>query len=276
MSSNLLPHTCRNCCQIGHQYKDCPHPITSFGIICYKKVYYPEPHIEYLLIQRKDSLSFMEFIRGKYDIHQINYICQLMSCMTHSERESLLSKSFEELWSQVWYQPNISRQINEFTIAKSKFEHLQQGVYNNGKIVTMKSLLQISISTYTEPEWGFPKGRRRIKEDDVICAIREFCEETNFKNSDIQLVSDIKPFEELFFGTNNVLYRHIYYVAQINEDSEDTALIIDPQNINQAREVRAVKWFGYEDVIKNIRDHNQERKKLFLEAHRKICKYNGL
>ena len=30
------PHTCRNCGYDGHLYKECPHPITSFGIICYR------------------------------------------------------------------------------------------------------------------------------------------------------------------------------------------------------------------------------------------------
>jgi len=27
---------CRNCGINGHIYKNCPHPIISFGIICYK------------------------------------------------------------------------------------------------------------------------------------------------------------------------------------------------------------------------------------------------
>jgi len=55
---------CRNCGLNGHIYKNCPHPIISFGIICYK---IDGNEIKYLMIQRKDSLSFMEFVRGKYD-----------------------------------------------------------------------------------------------------------------------------------------------------------------------------------------------------------------
>ena len=269
----ITPHTCRNCCHIGHLYKDCPHPITSFGVICYKRVADPEPHVLYLMIQRKDSLSFMEFIRGKYDLHQDDYVCQLMSCMTYDERKALVTKSFEDLWSQVWYQPNFSRQINEYTLAKNKFETLMKGIYVNGKAVSIRSLLASSITTFSEPEWGFPKGRRRIKEEDVVCAVREFCEETNFSTSDIELQRHIPPFEEIFFGTNKVLYRHIYYVGQISGKNENVELVINPANINQAREVRAVRWFRYEEVINHIRDHNQERKKLFSEAHNKIMSH---
>ena len=62
---NNRPQTCRNCGINGHLYKDCVHPIMSFGIICYKVD--DMKNIKFLMIQRKDSLSFMEFIRGKYE-----------------------------------------------------------------------------------------------------------------------------------------------------------------------------------------------------------------
>lgn len=257
-SSNVVPQTCRNCGHIGHLYKDCPHPITSFGIVCYRTT---PTGIEYLMIQRKDSLSFMEFIRGKYDIKQIEYIQTLLSGMTHFERASLVSKSFDELWAQVWYQPNFSRQVNEYANAKSKFEMLLKG--------PLQTMLRNTASLYNEPEWGFPKGRRRIREEDIHCAVREFCEETNFTVSDIEIVKDVSPFEEIFYGTNKVLYRHVYYLARMTKNESDS-LTVDPQNVNQAREVQAVRWFSYSDVIAHIRDHNQERKNLFIEAHRKI------
>lgn len=263
---------CRNCGQMGHLYRDCPHPITSFGIICFHVAADGTP--QYLMIQRKDSLSFMEFIRGKYDVANITYIKQLLSAMTSHERMMLLKTNFEELWNHVWYQPFIPRHSNEYDHAKAKFDTLFQGFQFEGATVNLFDLIHTSPSPYTEPEWGFPKGRRRLREEDVACAVREFCEETCFVSSDIQLVQDVPPFEEIFFGTNHVLYRHTYFLARfVGSNSPMQAVTVDPANVGQAREVRALQWFSYNDVLDHIRNHNQERKQLFAQAHDRVMSH---
>lgn len=264
-----MPHTCRNCGITGHLYKDCPRPIMSFGVICYR---INNGEIEYLMIQRKDSLSFMEFIRGKYKYDQLDYISQLLSCMAQPERHLLLTRTFEELWNIIWYQPVLPRQSNEFFEAKKKFDTLREGITINGKFITLEYLISNSPSPYTEPEWGFPKGRRHLKEEDVHCAVREFCEETAFCTSDIRLIGELPPFEEIFFGTNNVLYRHVYYIASL-QGNQVRSTKVDPHNLNQAREVRAISWFRFEETLNHIRPHNQERKQLFQQAHQKIIAF---
>lgn len=269
--SSAMPHTCRNCGMQGHLYKDCPHPIMSFGLICYRERA-SDKRIEYLMIQRKDSLSFMEFIRGKYKPDQIQYIVQLLGCMAVNEREMLLRCSFEQLWNIIWFQPSLPRQTTEFQDAKRKFDMLKSGVYVGGKFITLQNLIELAPSPYSEPEWGFPKGRRRLREEDIDCAVREFCEETAIEPSDIKVISEFPPFEEIFFGTNNVLYRHVYYVARLQGDQTRNPTV-DPSNINQAREVRAIAWFEFEETLRHIRDHNQERKELFKQAHQKITNY---
>jgi len=239
----------------------------SFGILCFRRNGLVP---EYLMIQRKDSLSFMEFIRGKYDVHDIAYITQLLSHMTVAERGLLLHSTFNELWNHVWYQAFLPRHTQEYFDARNKFETLVKGVTTAGVIgptyTNLEALIRNSSCDYTEPEWGFPKGRRRLREEDIDCAVREFCEETGFTKNDLKLYHHIPPFEEIFFGTNQVLYRHVYYVAELVGDAS-RVIVVDPNNINQAREVRQVAWFPAGQVVQRIRSHNRERKALFRSAN---------
>lgn len=258
---------CRNCGLNGHIYKNCPHPIISFGIICYKIDTNNE--IKYLMIQRKDSLSFMEFIRGKYEINNIEYIKKLLSNMTISERNMIITKKFEDIWNYVWHQTDINNNKNnkEFTNSKIKFLILNENNFLRNYITSINSI-------YNEQEWGFPKGRRKMKETDLECAIREFYEETRIKNEDLEIILDIMPFEEMFFGTNGIMYKHLYYIAKLTNN--DVNIKIDNNCLEQIREIRAIKWYNYNDVISHIKIYNTERIELFKFANKKILEYEKI
>jgi 8-oxo-dGTP pyrophosphatase MutT (NUDIX family) len=220
------------------------------------------------MIQRKDSLSFMEFIRGKYDVSDIEYIKKLLGGMTKDERQLIMSSSFETLWNHVWYQPSIPRLTLEFETAKNKF----QALCENNKL---SEYIDTTISPYHESEYGFPKGRRKLKENDATCAVREFSEETGFFENEIAINPDQCAFEEIFYGTNNVLYRHVYYLARMLKPDSDNPQI-DPTNINQAREVRAIQWCTKEETLANIRDYNKERKELFEIVHSTVLRIEDI
>ena len=262
----IRPQTCRNCGINGHLYKDCVRPIMSFGVICYK---IDNGIIKYLMIQRKDSLSFMEFIRGKYNPHDIRYLKKLLNSMTSNERQLLRTKSFDEIWVYAWYQNNTThiKQTAEYIDSKQKFDTL---------FVTniLKRLLENSFTANIEQEWGFPKGRRKLKERDFDCAVREFCEETRLKSDDIEILDQVVPFEEIFFGTNNILYKHTYYLAKMK--SIDKNVIIDYNCVEQMREVRALKWYTYEDTINHIKKHNVERQKIIENANNIILDFEKI
>ena len=257
--SYFRPQTCRNCGLNGHLYKDCLHPIMSFGIICYKIV---DNNVKYIMIQRKDSLSFMEFVRGKYNVDDYDYLKQLFEYMTDNEKKMILNNSFDNIWNYTWSQNthNNFKQTKEYIDSKNKFDNIINTSYFKN-IISLKNYK----NNYTEQEWGFPKGRKKIKESDIDCAIREFCEETQLYKDDIQIDSKIIPFQEIFFGTNNILYKHVYYIGKIVK--EDAKILLDNNCMEQIREVRALKWFTYNEVLDHIKNHNIERIKIFKKAH---------
>ena len=82
---------CNNCGNYGHVYKTCRHPILSYGILLY---YYDQGKIpKIIMVERKDSLSYIEFLRGKYkSVYNYDYIKLLLSRMTIKERECLKTK----------------------------------------------------------------------------------------------------------------------------------------------------------------------------------------
>lgn len=254
----IRPQTCRNCGINGHLYKDCIHPIMSFGIICYK---INNNKIEYLMIQRKDSLSFMEFIRGKYAINNEEYIEELVNNMTENEKELISHGDFDKIWNYAWSQQNNNiKHTQEYIESKNKYNY----IYN---INLINNLIKKEKSFKYEQEWGFPKGRRKLKESNIDCAIREFCEETRISKKDIIILHDYNDFEEIFFGTNNILYKHVYYIGKIEREVK---LQIDAKCLEQSREIRALEWFEYDNVLKKIKNINIERIELFKLVNKLI------
>lgn len=222
------------------------------------------------MVQRKDSLCYMEFVRGKYDLNNIDFVIELLSNMTDYERRYLVRDHFDILWNRVWCQPTIQKHSLEFAESKKKFELLRSGFFNdNQQFINLEKLVAAAESRYFEPEWGFPKGRRRLRESDLDCAIREFCEETGCVKDDITIMHPT-PYVENFYGTNHQPYCHAYYIARFSDTPRREAHV-DHSNIHQIREVGQIGWFTYKEVIERIRSYNWERQKLFKVAHQHVC-----
>jgi hypothetical protein len=160
---------CNNCGKSGHLFHQCKMPINSIGIIAYR---INNNKIEYLLIRRKDSLGFIDFLRGKYNINNKDYILNLLNKMTITEKKMLLDTTFKYLWNYLWGQ-NISIQYrSEENNSFEKFNKLKIGIIkDNNKSYNLESLINesnMNFNNYKEPEWEFPKGRRNYQEY-VIC-----------------------------------------------------------------------------------------------------------
>jgi 8-oxo-dGTP pyrophosphatase MutT (NUDIX family) len=241
---------CGNCGKNGHIYKDCMEPITSLGIIGYK---FFNDKIKYILIQRKHSYGYVDFIRGKYDINNINYINQLFGEMSKYEIEKIFSYKFIDLWKEIWGDNKILN--DEYKLSLEKFE----------EIIDIKYSLKLD-SKWDSPEWGFPKGRRNINESNKYCAIREFCEETNLKSKDIKILNNIYPISEIFVGSNNIRYKHIYYVAE----SLTELIEIDANNDYQTNEIGKIGWFSLIEAEKMFREYNFEKIKILKKLEKQL------
>lgn len=212
---------CANCGRVGHVYKVCKYPISSFGVICFRVR--KDSVIEYLMVQRKFSLCFVEFVRGNYSLQNRAYIMRLFWNMTESERMALLSGPFRRVWDSFWQTTDTEIApcfLREYNKSSYQYNQLRKGYWlrRGSAPLHFFNLASALINTHVihpEPEWGFPKGRRNINESDIDCALREFAEETALNTSGIALSKDIKPVEETFFGINRVNYRHTYYVAML-------------------------------------------------------------
>jgi ADP-ribose pyrophosphatase YjhB (NUDIX family) len=215
---------CNNCGKIGHTQHECVLPIISIGIILFR---IKNNIIEYLLIRRKESFGFCDFIKNKSKNYNKSFLSNVVDEMTLDEKEIIKNKCPDVLTSEI---------------------------INNSK------------TTWTEPEWGFPKGRRNNGEKDLDCGLREFQEETGYDLSDIKLIENINPYEELFIGSNLKSYKQKYYLAYTNNNND----ILDKY---QESEVSKIGWFNINNCKEIIRTYNSEKINLINNIHTTITNY---
>ena len=205
-----------------------------------------------VLVQRRNTIGLIEFIRGKYELNNPNYIIKLFNMMTFDEKRMFREyDSFDMLRTLI----GLKREFNyrgEYTDAKTKFNTLRDDPRGN----QIHMLLDKSYTKWNSPEWGAPKGRRNNKEYDIECAIREFVEETGIKYRNINVYRNIKPLEEIYKGVNGVVYKHTYFIADIKdtiESHENITYIEKGGYLNS--EVSNVKCFNLTECQKIIRPY---------------------
>lgn len=402
---------CNNCGKIGHLHKHCQEPVTSIGIIgvklnfdniCIEQLKNKlcnikqnssimtnnigikidsivdselfslfKENIKILMIRRRFTLGFIEFMRGRYKIENINGTSYLFKQMIKEEIELIKNNDFDTLWNLLWENNNVdvddyieqikntnneknitnddlSEKINnvapnnneqentsennvssdnastdnneqentiennvdkintnnidlkdinvindtvltednkieknkttqnitdiiidsndvsenkndkffwknsEYAHAKKKFDYIK----DIDNAININTILENINLIWSEPEWGFPKGRRNCRENNIKCAIREFTEETDFTINDYVVFDNILPFEENFIGTNGIMYRHVYYLAFISTSKN---VELNTKNKMQSQEIGAIGLFNFDEACKLIRPYHIAR-----------------
>ena len=255
---------CNNCGKQGHIFNQCKMPIVSYGIILFRS---SSRGIEYLMIRRKDTFGYIDFIRGKYSPYNIHQIQNLINEMSINEKERILEESFSELWNKMWGEATNLQYKNEDSVSSKKLDVIRNGVTIDGIFINLKTIVENSTTTWKETEWEFPKGRRNNKEKDLDCALREFEEETGLSKEKVNVIENIMPFEEIFIGTNHKSYKHKYFLAYINEIDEECL-----QNY-QITEVSKLEWKTIDECLKSIRPYNLEKKVLINNINKVLQEY---
>ena len=294
-----MKHNCSNCNKIGHSTKQCIYPITSIGICCFKlnsslknifnnnknKVSYYDIDnnynlnmsnifkfnkyirmVQFLLVRRKHSLNYIDFIKGKYNLMDIDNIVNMFNHMSISEVENIKHDSFNDLWNKLWNKTaNYKIYNNEMIQSGEKFNKMKElGILDN---------VLNRCTPYSSPEWEIPKGRRDFNESNINCAIREFEEETTMNTSDYNILNCINPIHDNFIGTNNIEYKHIFYIGQSTDNTILDSTISD-SNISTIldstistisdnnNEIDLIKWCYWDEVLQLLRPYNENKIKI--------------
>ena len=178
-----------------------------------------------------------------------------------------LAKKFEILKNEV--KNELKNEVKNEVKNELKNElknEVSDKVLEENKHTNLEYLIQNSKTTWQETEWEFPKGHRNFQEKDVETALREFEEETGYSKDNITIIDNIIPYEEIFIGSNHKSYKHKYYVAYLNTDTDTM------QNYQQT-EVSKIEWKTIDECLSSIRPYNLEKKTIIKNVNQVLLNY---
>jgi ADP-ribose pyrophosphatase YjhB (NUDIX family) len=272
---------CSNCNEKGHVIKNCNGPITSYGILAFTTTPHPDNYsslelenlvkdkcknsyippnkrnnIKFLMIQRKQTMAFIDLIRGKYDPNNLSIY---FNEMTSNEKKMIKEWTFKEIWNFCWLNKDSKIYLTEYTNASLKYHKLDLQYYlNNCK------------DEYDFCEFSVPKGRKNVKEKNIDCAKREFFEETGYNSSNYHILFNYPLIEEEFMGTNNIKYKHVYFLARLHDNIP--APKVDINNLVQCCEVSNIGLLSLEECMQLFRPYDTSKKEVLTKVYHDICK----
>jgi 8-oxo-dGTP pyrophosphatase MutT (NUDIX family) len=224
---------------------------TSIGIILCRKNETTR-HPEVLLVHKRYTYAFAEFVHGRYARKSAprakgqNSVMALLEHMTNEELLDVWSLDFDQMWYRIW----LSREKRDLYNRKNaKFQstfmrddggaglrHAIQQAHSQGALL-----------------WEVPKGRRiSPRESDIICGVRELHEETGIDKSDYRFLPGVR--RRVSYVSSGTRYVCIYYVAIANPrlsgagpgpgDPGRPAL----REIEHMGEVSEIRWYDIERV----------------------------
>lgn len=200
----------------------------SIGIICirYNKI---KKDYEFLMIRRRTTYAFLDFINQKYNNNDHDRLTYLFNNMTLDEKIIIASKDFSYIWR---YAKPYDQSVKTYYYKCSNYFDDNFGKPNDKRLFNL-----LSNTKNVEIEYEFPKGRKNYMERDLDTGIREFEEETKISKSDIKIIPNFQI--KRIFKADNVMYKYKFYLAFQNEYNDVKLQFNDKE---QLIEISNMKW----------------------------------
>lgn len=181
--------------------------VHSYGVACVRKN--PDTRCyEILMIKKRNTYSFIEFVRGVYDPYKDHDLHYMFDSMTITEKSMIQTRNFNTLWNYCNGEPTKSSERSVYARSQKKYTTL---IEREGDVLA--SLL--SNTKNATLLWEIPKGRPNKKETPLISAIREFEEETGLDKNNYRILFDEGTIEYSFVD-GGVKYKYVYYLAVLS------------------------------------------------------------
>ena len=286
---------------------------TSYGLaLCRYNTFVKEANhcVEILSIKKRFTYYYFSFINGFYKRRTLRnddicYVKYLFDNMTYQEKLLILSLNYGTMWWYIWLN-NPEKGINMFEksevcnrlptdiICEQKTNLIQAvtdyTTYFKRKNKFEKKFLQdngrrlhdiINNSKSSESIWEIPKGAADNGETHLDTSIREFTEETQINSIYYNVLYHVDPII-IIYKDSGVIYRHIYYIAELNELGYNAHKIMKPKinfkSYKQISEVADMKWISttYINTL-NLQSKNKKNMlKLYNSVIKKFKKYKTL
>ena len=224
-------------------------PITSYGIVLY--TYEKDKYLKYLVCQRRDSISYIQFLQ---DLIDENNIIKYINLMSKEEKDRCLEYYYKKdphsIWKDLWINHNSKIYKQDYKRCTDIF------MKNMDKYI---DYFKDDKLGQKENSWCFPKGRLHSNENEIECALREFEEETCIPSKYINVNRNI-TFEEVYIGSNNLLYKTVYYIAYIPYIPKKIYKYY-PNNIRKkfvSSEFYEIEWMEYQNAIEKLNDSKKQ------------------
>lgn len=242
----------------------------SFGIILCKHV--PTEPLNVLVVKKRYTYSYAEFIHGHYSIKDLRKVYGLFEHMTPEELLDIWSLNFPQMWFRIWLSYDQTTHYNK----KYKKFYNAFMKHDNGK--KLRKTVE-STKNYSGLYYEFPKGKQIIVEDPIqkvittedplVCAIREFEEETKINKKYYKIINGFnRRFSYIHMG---VKYVNTYFLALAKPNLLTKNIYEFCHDITNS-EVTEVKWVTTRE-LQIIDSKNNMLTKLIKPAFNMIKNY---